>query len=107
MATGNETTYTIEVRNNGTDAERQVALTVTLPNLVEPVADGATGSSEATIRGNTVQFAAVDQLAADATLEYRVRAKASKAGNGVARATVSAQGLDPVTAEETTTVVGR
>lgn len=107
VAMGNETTYIIELRNNGTDAERQVALTVALPELVQAVADGAAGPSQATVRGNTVQFAAVDQLAADATLEYRVRAKASKAGNGVARATVSAQGLDPVTAEETTTVVGR
>ncbi|HEX7448185.1 MAG TPA: hypothetical protein VF306_11600 [Pirellulales bacterium] len=108
VATGNETTYLIEVRNNGSEAERQVTIAVTLPELVQPVADGAQGPSDATLRGNTVQFAAVAQLAAGATLEYRVRGRAIKAGNGVARVSVNAQGLDePITAEETTTVVGR
>lgn len=108
VAMSNETTYLIQVRNNGTAVERQVTVTVTLPDQVQAVADGAEGPSKATIRGNTVQFAAVAQLAADATLEYHVRAKAAKPGNGVARAVVSAQGLtQPITAEETTTVVSR
>ncbi|HEX5446916.1 MAG TPA: hypothetical protein VFW87_24075 [Pirellulales bacterium] len=108
VAIDNETTYLIQVRNNGLDAERQVSVSVTLPDLVQPVADGAQGPGVATVRGNSVQFAAVDQFAAGATLEYRVRGRATKAGNGVARVTVNAQGLDePITAEETTTVVGR
>ncbi|MGH7194639.1 MAG: hypothetical protein ACREJM_14065, partial [Candidatus Saccharimonadales bacterium] len=108
VAMGKETTYLIQVRSNGSDIERQVAVTVTLPDQVRPVADGAQGPSAATIRGNTIQFAAVAQLAAGATLEYRVRGRAAQAGNGVARAVVTAQGLDePITAEETTTVVAR
>lgn len=108
VAMGNETTYLIQVRNNGAAAERQVTVSVTLPDQVQAVADGAEGPAKATIRGNAVQFAAVAQLAADATLEYHVRAKASKPGNGVARVVVNAQGLaQPITAEETTTVVSR
>lgn len=106
VAMGGETTYLIQVRNNGAAAERQVAVTVTLPDQVQAVAGGAEGPSAATIRGQSVQFAAVAELAAEATLEYHVPARATQAGNGVARVVVSAQGLDqPITAEETTTVV--
>lgn len=107
VAVGNETTFSVHVENRGATPATRVAVTVTLPDELAAVAGGANGPTKETISGQTVRFAPVARLAAGQALDYQVRASAVAAGTGVAQVQVTTQAAkQPITAQETTVVVG-
>jgi uncharacterized repeat protein (TIGR01451 family) len=76
---GGEVVYRVTVKNQGTGADRNVAVTATLPPEMEFV--GATGPSEAKAEGRVVRFGALEALAAGDEAVWRVRATGAKAGD--------------------------
>jgi uncharacterized repeat protein (TIGR01451 family) len=76
---GDEVTYRVTVRNQGTGADKNVAITATLPPEMQFVA--ASGATEAKADGQTLTFAPVASLLAGQTVEWHVRTKATKAGD--------------------------
>ncbi|HET6881326.1 MAG TPA: DUF11 domain-containing protein [Pirellulales bacterium] len=106
VAVGKQTNYRITIANNGTTAQSQVAVTVTVPDQTTPVAGSFQGPTPGTASGQTVTFAPVASLAAGKQLTFIVGVRANQAGNGTARVEVaSTQQPTPAVAESTTTVI--
>jgi uncharacterized repeat protein (TIGR01451 family) len=106
VAVGKQTTYRITVVNNGDAAEAQVAVSVTVPDEMTPVAAGIQGSTSGKASGNKVQFAPAATLAPGKTLTYSVPVVANAVGNVVARVEVTSKTQTaPVVGEATTSVV--
>ena len=75
---GQNATYQIAVRNQGTGPARNVRLSATLPDGLEFVS--STGDSRIRADGKKLQFEPIASLAPGATLNWTVTAKAVKAG---------------------------
>lgn len=106
VAVGKQTTYRVTVTNNGTAAEEQIAVNVTVPDQMTPVPTGAKGSTAGKVSGKTVRFAATATLAPGKTLSYTIAVIANTVGQGTARVEVTSKAqTTPVVAEATTTVV--
>lgn len=103
---GKEVTYLITITNAGPAPEKQVVLTVTLPDALMPVPIGTESTkSRVSILGQTVRFEPLPELGVDQTETYYVRVRAQQAGVHKARAEVTGQSVvTPVTAEEATQV---
>jgi uncharacterized repeat protein (TIGR01451 family) len=106
VAVGKQQTYRITVTNNGTAAEEQVAVSVTVPDQMSPVPAGIQGSTAGKASGKTVRFAPAATLAPGKTLTFAVAAVANAAGQGTAHIEVTSKTqTTPVIEEATTTVV--
>jgi uncharacterized repeat protein (TIGR01451 family) len=102
-----EVTYEIQVHNQGSAAERLVALTVTLPEGMIPVRLGTTGppGTQYNIQGQRIVFDSVEKLGPGEPLNYRVRVLAKKLGLARVRAELmSVDHPQPQVKEETTSV---
>lgn len=76
---GTETSYAITVINQGQAADKNVGIVATLPDGLQPVkVDGATAGK---IEGQKVTFDAVPELRAGARADWKIIAKATKAGD--------------------------
>lgn len=110
VAAGREFTYEIRVRNAGQNADRNVALVVTVPAEMTPVRLQTSGppGTDYTIEGQTartIRFSPVLQLFPGQTLTYRVRVQAKQAGEVRLRAQVTSQNVPKaMTVEETTQI---
>jgi len=100
----NETTsYNISVVNQGSEADNNVVVKVTLPSELTPI--GSTGDSQGTVSGQTVTFAPVKDFGARQTLKYRVDARGNKAGDARAFIEVSSDSVKtPIVQQESTIV---
>ena len=76
---GDNVTYRVTVKNQGTGADTHVAVTAILPPELEYVS--ASGPSEPKVEGQTLTFAPLDALAAGQEAAWRIQAKATKAGD--------------------------
>jgi uncharacterized repeat protein (TIGR01451 family) len=76
---GDTVVYRITVKNQGSGDDEDVRIVATLPP--EETFVRASGSSEATVDGQTITFAPVTRLEPEKTAEWRVEAKAAKAGD--------------------------
>jgi len=102
---GNELTYEVKVKNNGTTPVQSIAVTVTAPPELTPVTNGSGGPSLPTIEGQTVRFRPFNDLRPGQTATYQVRMRANRAGTARVRAQLQAgAGQRPITADETTTI---
>jgi uncharacterized repeat protein (TIGR01451 family) len=100
VAIGETTTYTTKVTNQGSAADNNVRVVVTIAPELVPVS-----SPDGSIDGQTVTFPAVPSLGPKIAVTYKVVAKGVKAGVGYTRFSLTSDMLkSPVTATESTTV---
>ena len=98
--------YVVRVTNAGTVAEKQVRASIAVPAEMSILSTGMTGPATFAIDGQTVRFDPVAELKPGETLTYRVPVRAARAGAARARVEVTSTATpQPVTAEETTTVL--
>jgi uncharacterized repeat protein (TIGR01451 family) len=100
---GEETTYVVQITNQGTAADTNVSLEVQLPAGLSVVS--AAGDSKGTISGKKVSFAPYSVLNAEGIIQYRVVAKAVAEGDSRFKAQMNSDLLKaPVTEVESTQV---
>ena len=103
LLVGEETTYIIQITNQGTAPDTNVTLDIQLPDELSVVS--AAGDTQGTIAGNNVNFAAYPSLAAKEIIQFRVVAKAVSIGDARFRAQLNSDILkSPVPEEEATQV---
>lgn len=103
LLVGEQTTYVIQITNQGTAQDTNVSLNVALPSQLKVVS--AAGDTKGTISGNNVSFAAYPVLKAKEIIEFRVVAEAVNEGDARFRAQMSSDLLrTPVPEEEATQV---
>jgi len=101
VAIGETTTYTVKVTNQGSAADNNVLMVVTIAPELVPVS--ATDGGK--IEGQTITFPKVSSLAPKAAVSYKIVAKGAKAGDGRTKFVLTSDILkSPVLAEESTTV---
>jgi len=100
---GEQTTYVIQITNQGTAQDTNVALNVALPSQLKVVS--ASGDTKGTISGNNVSFAAYPVLKAKEIIEFRVVAEAVAEGDARFKAEMKSDLLrTPVPEVESTQV---
>lgn len=103
LLVGDETTYVIQITNQGTAPDTNVTLDVALPSNLEVVS--AAGDTQGTISGRNIKFAPVSILNAKEIVEFRVLARAVAEGDARFRAKMNSDLLkSPVPEEEATQV---
>lgn len=103
LLVGEQTTYVIQITNQGTAPDTNVALDVALPPELKLVK--ASGDSQGTISGNNVKFAPYQVLEAKQIIEFRVVAEAVREGDARFRAEMKSDLLrTPVPEVEATQV---
>ena len=103
LLVGEETTYVLQITNQGTAADKNVSLEVELPANLSVVS--AAGDTPGTITGNKVTFAPYRVLEAKQIIQYRVVAKAIAVGDARFKAQMKSELLkNPVPEQEATQV---
>jgi uncharacterized repeat protein (TIGR01451 family) len=103
LLVGEQTTYVIQITNQGTAQDTNVGLEVQLPSELKVVS--AAGDTQGTISGNNVSFAPYAVLAAKEIIEFRVVAEAVSEGDARFKAQMDSDLLrSPVPEEEATQV---
>lgn len=103
LLVGEETTYVIQITNQGTAQDTNVGLEVMLPGELEVVS--AAGDTQGTIDGNSVSFAPYSVLGAKEIIEFRVIARAVSEGDARFKAEMDSDLLrSPVPEVESTQV---
>jgi len=103
LLVGDQTTYIIQITNQGTAADTNVTLDAVLPSNLEVVS--AEGDTQGTISGRNVSFAPVSILQAKEIVEFRIQARATAEGDARFRAKMNSDLLkSPVPEEEATQV---
>jgi uncharacterized repeat protein (TIGR01451 family) len=96
-------TYTISVKNQGTEADHNITLDATLSANVVPVA--ASGVTHGSVAGQTVTFVPYASLGPQQVITYTIKAKAISTGDARIKVHMSSALLaNPVTEEESTQV---
>ncbi|MFW5874021.1 MAG: DUF7507 domain-containing protein [Verrucomicrobiota bacterium] len=103
LLVGEDTTYVIQITNQGTAPDTNVKLDVALPENLEVVS--AAGATQGRISGRDVSFEAYPTLNAKEIIEFRVVAKAVAEGDARFKAEMESDLLKtPVPEEEATQV---
>ena len=103
LLVGQQTTYVIQITNQGTASDTNVTLDVVLPAELKVVS--ASGDTQGTISGNNVKFAPYATLQAKQIIEFRVVAEAVAEGDARFRAEMNSDLLrTPVPEVESTQV---
>ena len=103
LKVGSESSYQITITNDGPGSERNVALSVTLPDGMQFAAAQDQNPAKATIDGQTIKFEPIAKLDAKESLPLSIRIQASRAGDVSVRAEVTSQGrTTPLTADTAT-----
>lgn len=101
LLVGEQTTYVIQITNQGTAQDTNVGLEVQLPSQLKVLS--AAGDTQGSISGNSVSFAPYGVLKAKQIIEFRVVAQAVAEGDARFRAQMSSDLLkSPVPEEEAT-----
>ena len=103
LIVGEETTYIIQVANQGTAADTNITLDIQVPDGLEIIS--VDGDTEGTITGNEISFAPYPMLNAKEIIQFRVIAKALETGDLRFKAQMNSDLLSvPVPEEEATQV---
>lgn len=103
LLVGEQTTYVIQITNQGTAQDTNVSLNVQLPKELKVVS--AEGDTRGSISGNNVSFAPYPVLNAKQIIEFRVVAEAVSEGDARFKAQMNSDLLrSPVPEEEATQV---
>lgn len=101
LVVGEETTYIVQIANQGSAADTNVSLSIQLPEGLSAVS--ASGDTEPTVSGNEIEFAPYPVLKAKEIIQFRVVAKATDVGDLRFKAQMSSDLLKvPVPEEEST-----
>ena len=79
LTIGGETTYTIEVTNQGTQMQHNIAIEAVFPSQISPL--NATGNTRCFINGKRVTITPYSTLPPKQRLRWQIRAKAVKEGD--------------------------
>jgi hypothetical protein len=79
ICVGEPTSYTIDVVNQGSEADTNVMVVVRFPTELQPIQ--TTGDSKGTISGQTVTFGPYPTLRPRQTITYRVDAQGKSSGD--------------------------
>jgi uncharacterized repeat protein (TIGR01451 family) len=109
VTVGRDLTYEVRIKNTGSVADRNVALTVIVPAEMSVIRLGTVGDRTTyEIEGQNVRFKPVAELTPGETLKFRVRARAVQAGDVKLEAVFNSEGQpQPTTVTEETTVLQR
>jgi len=103
ICVGERTSYVINVMNQGSEADNNVVVTVTLPPELKAL--GGTGEVPAKVDGQTVTFAPLNNLRARQTVSYRVDVEAVKSGDARVQIQVTSDSVKtPIVQQESTVV---
>ena len=103
---GDQTTYTIEVTNQGTAPGTNIKLVCTLEDPMSFVT--ASGETKDTVDGKTITFEPLGSLAPKAKAVYKVTVKAAKSGDVRFKTIITSDQLGrPVESTEATTFFGQ
>jgi uncharacterized repeat protein (TIGR01451 family) len=103
VAVGGQTTYRVNLKNQGEVTVHNLKLTLTLPASVSYIS--ASGPLTFTVSGNVVTFDGAATLNAGQTMQFNVIVRAVSAGPAVCTATMTFDEFAlPVSAEEGTTI---
>jgi uncharacterized repeat protein (TIGR01451 family) len=103
LMVGEQTTYIIQITNQGTAADTNILLEAALPDNLRAVS--TSGATRGTINGNRIRFASYANLQAKEIIQFQVTAQATSEGDARFRARVSSDLLQtPVPEEESTQV---
>lgn len=103
VAVGQCLTYTIRVRNQGTLAASQVAITAELPPQVKAL----TASGNGKIEGQRVSFPLLSSLQPNTTTSFTIETQAISEGDGRFLAEVKSFAGSPLRSEESTRILPR
>lgn len=100
---GNNVTYRIRVRNQGSFPDKNVKVNLRLPSGLQFTE--ASGPSDANANGRRVNLGTVDEIAPGETLEWQVTTTAESTGEQVVAGTLDSEALSrTIEAEEITTI---
>jgi len=103
LTINDEETYTISIKNQGTEADHNIGVTATLSAEVVPVA--ASGAARGSVAGQSVTFAPYAALGPQQVITYTIKAKAISTGDARIKVHMTSALLtNPVTEEESTQV---
>lgn len=103
VAVGEETTYAIRVKNQGSAEDLNINLQATLPNELEFVS--ADGDTPVQRRQDSLRFGPVQELAPGELVEWRVRARATEANRVKFQVNLQSNATrEPVSEAEPTTL---
>ncbi len=102
---GAESSYQIVVTNQGTEPEPKVALSVTIPAVMQFVGVQDQNPSPGTIDGQTIHFDPIKRLKPGESLVFEIRVRADKAGKAIVRAEVTSENLAKPQSADTTTSI--
>ena len=81
LAVGEEFSYQIEVKNQGSASDNNLQIIVNLPEGIDFVSGMSSNEEKATAEGQSVKFKKVDEIKAGETLKFDVKCKATKGGD--------------------------
>lgn len=100
---GDPTSYVITVVNQGQEADNNVVVVARFPAQIQPLS--AFGDAKATVSGQTVTFAPVNNFGPRQTLKFRIDAKGVSSGDARVSVEVSSDSIKtPITQQESTIV---
>ena len=102
---GDQTTYTVEITNQGTASGTNIKLVATLEDPMDFIS--ATGTTKETVDGKTVIFAPIGDLKPKTKAVFKITVKANKSGDVRFKATITSDQLTrPVEQTEATNFFG-
>lgn len=105
VSVNGQTTYTVEITNQGTAVGTNIKLSCTLEDPMDFVS--AKGETKETVAGKVITFAPIGSLAPKAKATFNITVKANKAGDVRFKATITSDQLTrPVEQTEATQVFG-
>lgn len=99
---GNETTYELQVRNEGTAQDLNIQLSGELPEQLEFVS--AEGDSNVKGQGGTLEFSPIDQLEPGEVASWLITVRGTEQGRGSFDLEVKSDAVTDLTSSEPTTV---
>ena len=103
-----DATYRVTVTNTAAESQKQVQLTIIIPDNMVITAPQPQGPTTATIEGQTVRFSAIQELLPREKVNFDLRLRAVRAGSS--KVVAELRGLnqaEPLTASEVANVVDR
>ncbi|MBL8825622.1 MAG: DUF11 domain-containing protein [Planctomycetaceae bacterium] len=109
VALGNDCVYDIRIKNNSSESDRQVRVSVVAPTEMQPVELGTQGQGVTfTVQGQNVTFTPINEIRAGETIRFQVNMRAVRPGTArVQVQATSTASTAPALGEASTTVIER
>jgi uncharacterized repeat protein (TIGR01451 family) len=105
---GGETSFVITLSNAGPNPERKVALSVTIPELMQYIEGATQNPTRANVDGQSIRFEPIVQLEPNKPVQFEIHAKANRAGDATLHAeAISQTTTQPVVGDATVKIVAQ